>query len=140
MDNNQKYVTRFHKKHGGPTPDYPVALSGSEFKLRYGHMAEELREYLDAFIDGDYFEQIDALVDLLYVTYGTAVAMGVDIEPFFQAVHKSNMTKTGEQRADGKILKGDAYVAPDIQGVYERMYEFLDDDGAADDLVFVVVQ
>ena len=37
--------------------------------------------------------QVDALVDLLYFTYGSFALMGVDPEPIFQIVHKANMGK-----------------------------------------------
>lgn len=37
--------------------------------------------------------QVDALVDLLYLTYGSFVLMGVDPEPFFEIVHRANMGK-----------------------------------------------
>jgi len=34
---------------------------------------------------------IDALCDLLYVTAGAPVEMGVELGPFFDEVHASNM-------------------------------------------------
>lgn len=40
------------------------------------------------------FEVVDGLADLDYVgPCGTAVAFGVDLDPIFQEVHRSNMTK-----------------------------------------------
>jgi len=50
----------------------------------------------------------------------SAVTWGVDLEPIFQRVHASNMTKTGGVRDDGKILKGEGFVAPDVAGELER--------------------
>ncbi len=41
----------------------------------------------------DIVEAVDGLCDLLYVVYGTAEAIGVDLEPFFERVHASNMKK-----------------------------------------------
>ncbi len=40
-------------------------------------------------------------------------------------IHRSNMTKLGpdgrvSRRADGKVLKGDHYEAPDVPGVLRR--------------------
>ena len=37
--------------------------------------------------------QVDALIDLLYLTYGSFVLMGVDPKPFFDTVHEANMGK-----------------------------------------------
>lgn len=54
------------------------------------------------------------LADLDYVTAGTAVTFGWDFDEAGKRVHKSNMSKLGEdgkpiRRADGKILKGPNY-------------------------------
>ncbi|MGT2884400.1 Cof-type HAD-IIB family hydrolase [Streptococcus ferus] len=57
--------------------------------------------------------QVDALVDLLYFTYGSFVLMGVDPKPLFDIVHGANMGKIfpdGEAHFDPethKILKPD---------------------------------
>jgi predicted HAD superfamily Cof-like phosphohydrolase len=58
------------------------------------------------------------LADLLYVTYGTAVSFGIDIDRVFAEVHRSNMSKlvNGKplKREDGKVLKGPHYTLPDL--------------------------
>ncbi|AXQ78057.1 Cof-type HAD-IIB family hydrolase [Streptococcus chenjunshii] len=57
--------------------------------------------------------QADALTDLLYLTYGSFVLMGVDPKPFFDIVHEANMGKIfpdGKAHFDPvthKILKPD---------------------------------
>lgn len=38
-------------------------------------------------------EQVDALTDLLYFTYGTFSLMGIDPEPMMKIVHEANMGK-----------------------------------------------
>lgn len=51
----------------------------------------------------------DALGDCLYVLLGMANLSGVDLTATFNAVHRSNMTKTG----DGSLSpKGVGYTAP----------------------------
>ncbi|MGF0086970.1 Cof-type HAD-IIB family hydrolase [Streptococcus hyointestinalis] len=57
--------------------------------------------------------EVDALVDLLYLTYGSFVLMGVDPKPFFDTVHEANMGKIfpdGKAHFDPvthKVLKPD---------------------------------
>jgi predicted HAD superfamily Cof-like phosphohydrolase len=47
-------------------------------------------------------EVIDAICDLTVVIHNTSNAMGVDIEPFFDEVHRTNMAKAdGPTREDG---------------------------------------
>lgn len=43
--------------------------------------------------------EVDALLDLLYLTYGSFVLMGVDPQPLFSSVHTANM---GKRFPDGK--------------------------------------
>lgn len=57
--------------------------------------------------------EVDALTDLLYLTYGSFVLMGVDPKPLFDTVHEANMGKIfpdGKAHFDPvthKILKPD---------------------------------
>lgn len=67
-------------------------------------------------------EMIDALCDILYVTFGAAVAMGTNLDPFFDLVHRANMLKsTGPVQADGKRLKPEGWQPPDIQGMLDEI-------------------
>lgn len=67
-------------------------------------------------------DAIDGICDLLYVTLGAAVRLGIDIEPFFAEVQQANMAKVGgDTRPDGKILKPEGWQPPDIEGVLERI-------------------
>ena len=71
---------------------------------------------------------IDAICDLLYVTYGAAIALGVDINPFFEEVHRSNMSKLDPEtgmatyRNDGKVIKPSTYSPADIKSLMLRIY------------------
>jgi predicted HAD superfamily Cof-like phosphohydrolase len=65
---------------------------------------------------------IDAICDLLYVTYGAAIALGIDVEPFFAEVHRSNMSKLGLDgkpiyREDGKVTKPSSWSPPNLRAV-----------------------
>lgn len=64
------------------------------------------------------------LADVLYVTYGTADALGIDLPAVFVEVHRSNMSKLDAdgqvlRRADGKVLKGPSYQPPALDGLVE---------------------
>lgn len=59
----------------------------------------------------------DGLIDMEYVILGTHVAMGIDSNPLWAAVQAANCAKEGgATRHDGKILKPENWVAPDIAG------------------------
>lgn len=63
-------------------------------------------------------ETIDGLADTIVVCLGTAEDIGIDLEPFFDEVHRSNMAKVGGPiDATGKQLKPPGWVGPDIAGL-----------------------
>lgn len=62
------------------------------------------------------------LSDLLYVVYDTAEYFNIDIDRAFDEVHRSNMSKLGEDgkplyREDGKVLKGPNYQPPKLDWI-----------------------
>lgn len=70
----------------------------------------------------DFPAMVDALCDILYVTVGAAIEMGVDIQPFFDLVHAANLAKaSGPVREDGKRLKPPGWMPPDIAGLLEQI-------------------
>ena len=100
----------------------PTLIPIEEYTLRYNLMKEETDEYLSACASGNIVEIADALADQLYILCGTITAHGMQgiIEDIFAEVHRSNMSKLGEDgkpilREDGKILKGDNYFKPNIK-------------------------
>jgi predicted HAD superfamily Cof-like phosphohydrolase len=86
---------------------------------------------LDFHFDGNHHDQpeqslvaaIDGLCDLLATVYGYAVTIGVDLAPFWDEVHRTNLAKVGGPvREDGKRLKPDGWQPPNIAGLLERLY------------------
>lgn len=99
----------------------PTLITTDEAQLRYRLGKEELDEYLEACNNNELIEVADALADQLYILLGTMVAHGMKdvIEDIFDEVHRSNMSKLGEDgkpiyREDGKILKGPNFSKPNL--------------------------
>jgi predicted HAD superfamily Cof-like phosphohydrolase len=117
----QSMVGEFHDVVGAPAPSAPAPLPPDRMALRCRLIEEEAGEFRAAADAGDTYGMIDALVDLLYVTHGAAVEMGVDLEPFFEEVHRANITKA--PAPDGlKAIKPAGWRPPDIEGTYHRLY------------------
>lgn len=115
MDKVQKGVQEFHEKYGCLTKYRPTMPDPQTCLLRASLIIEEAAEFMVAARNKNIVEMCDALADLLYVTYGTAVVMGVDMEPISDEVQRSNMTKDGGgQDPGGKIMKGPDFSPPDI--------------------------
>ncbi|RYF06923.1 MAG: hypothetical protein EOO77_26315 [Oxalobacteraceae bacterium] len=95
-------------------------------KLRSDLLEEEFNEYLDGEKNNDLVEIADALADIIYIAYGTGVSYGLPMDEIFDEVHRSNMSKLGEDgrpvyREDGKVVKGPNYSKPDIHAIVERL-------------------
>ena len=95
-------------------------------------------------------EVADGIADLIYVALGAALEFGIDIEPIFNEVHRSNMSKAWSteevekglpdgvsaheieglfpmwcvKRADGKILKSPSYSPANVRKVLDSLMEF----------------
>jgi predicted HAD superfamily Cof-like phosphohydrolase len=119
MTKEQQQVCEFMKLAGQETPDNPTHIDLGKKGLRSTLIREELEEYEYAL---SMVEIADAIADLLYVVIGTAVAHGIDIDPVFQEVHRSNMSKfiDGHRREDGKWVKGPSYSPANIAPILER--------------------
>lgn len=122
---NYEMVREFHDKFSHPTPATglgPVVLDPDLMALRVRLITEETTEFVAAALAGDYVGMADALTDLLYVTYGAAIALGIDADQTFREVHRSNLSKLDRdglpiKRADGKVLKGPLYSPPNLRPI-----------------------
>lgn len=133
MHEPHRQVDLFHQACGLRRPNYPCIDWQDMQNLRFDLMEEELMEYKAAVHNEDVLEMIDALCDLLYVTYGAAVAAGIDLQPFYDEVQRANMEKTlGPKREDGKQLKPEGWRGPDHEEVWLHTYgtyHYSDDTG-----------
>jgi predicted HAD superfamily Cof-like phosphohydrolase len=120
MRRQQDMVRQFHEALGVPVGDRP-AVRDAELRARL--LLEEAGETVAALESGDLVGVIDGLCDVIYIALGTAVSCGVELEPFFREVHRSNMRKLGAGvRADGKVLKPEDWTPPDIKGLLLELY------------------
>ena len=128
MKYTMQRVREFHERHGQHIGNPATPDVSRDSKLRTDLIGEELGE-LKLALDGydkhgaplnehaQVVAAADALGDLVYVIAGAAVTWGIPLAEVFDAIHRSNMTKSvTDKRADGKVMKGPDYVPPDIAG------------------------
>ena len=118
MTNFEK-VGLFMKTFGQEIKTKPSLSSEKINNLRINLINEELEELKYAIKNNDLKETIDALTDILYVTYGAGHAFGVDLDKCFEEVQNSNMSKLGDDgkpiyNESGKVMKGPNYFKPDL--------------------------
>lgn len=120
MNDAQRMVQEFHEQfeiHVSPTPS---TLDEPTQTLRFRLIQEEFDELQEAMQEKDLPAIAKELADLLYVVYGTAVSLGIDMEPVFQEVHRSNMSKVGGyKRKDGKWVKPLTYSPASLDKILE---------------------
>jgi predicted HAD superfamily Cof-like phosphohydrolase len=104
-------VQEFHRKFGLPAGEHDV-LSGDKdlqsFRLKF--LIEEVAELDAALMNRNRVDAFDALLDLAYVTYGTALNMGITPEQWMAGmllVHEANMKKVRVESA-GESKRGHA--------------------------------
>jgi predicted HAD superfamily Cof-like phosphohydrolase len=93
MNQFQKLVCDFMAMAGQNMPKAPTDIHWSISGGRRDMISEELEEYQSARLEHDLVAMADAIGDMLYVVVGTACAHGNDIEPVFNEIHRSNLTK-----------------------------------------------
>lgn len=126
-----RQVQEFHAKFWLPLGENDVLFDDKyvqEFRVEF--LQEELNEFKEALETGNRVKAFDALLDLAYVTYGTALFMGVNPMQWhcgMNAVHKANMAKErATQSEDSKrgstfdVIKPKGWIGPE-----ERLKEIL---------------
>ena len=116
---NFNKVGVFMKTFGQEVKNKPSFSTDKINQLRISLIQEELDELKEAMTNNDLLEVADALIDLLYVTYGAGHAFGIDLDKCFNEVQNSNMSKLGEDGKPiynelGKVMKGPNYFKPDL--------------------------
>ena len=97
-------VAEFHEKFGlpsGATDQLMQDPAAQDFRVKF--LQEELDELKEALATGDKVGAFDALLDLAYVAYGTALFAGIDPAQWhagMHAVHSANMAKIRVAKAE----------------------------------------
>ncbi|WP_327400854.1 hypothetical protein OG194_11945 [Streptomyces sp. NBC_01288] len=115
-------VREFHLAFGLDARTTPAEVAPDLAAHRGELLAEEAAEVAEVSVSGPLDRLAHELADVVYVAYGTALVHGVDLDAVIAEIHRANMTKIGPdgeiaRRADGKVLKGEHYEAPDVSGV-----------------------
>jgi predicted HAD superfamily Cof-like phosphohydrolase len=116
-------VAEFHKAFNLPISDLPNPdIEPDLARLRVALLEEEVREFVLAAEKNDLIGIADALADIAYVVYGTALTYGIDLDAVLREVHRSNMSKLNLDgkpliREDGKVLKSESYSPPEISAI-----------------------
>ncbi len=116
MTKEQQLVRAFHERFLRDNQQTPALRDDALLGLRVRLLEEETREFAEAARSRDLVEVADALADVLYVILGTANVLGIDLEPIFKEVHRSNMTKQSPGDTPAKAIKGPDWSPPDIRG------------------------
>lgn len=94
--------------------------SGYDYSLwvAHGEAGEQVFDSVDHDTTArDLPKSADALIDLLYVTIGSLLAIGIDMWPLWREVHAKNMAKAGGPVINGKQMKPEGWTPPDIEAL-----------------------
>jgi len=130
MTDAQRMVAEFHETFDIAVETVPLVPDEATRSLRVRLIQEEFDELQEALGQRDAAAVAKELAYLLYVVYGTAVSCGIDMEPVFREVHRSNMSKIGgHKRADGKWVKPPTYSPARIEPILIAQGESLEAEG-----------
>ena len=100
----QDDIIAFRKRYRLPIRTSPGWIDDEQLSYRLGHIEEEMRELNTAIENRDLTEVADALTDIVYVSIGTALTLGINFQSCWNEVHRSNMAKE-RAKADGSNSK-----------------------------------
>ena len=93
-----------------------------DFRIKF--LREELQEFEEAIAAGDMVKAADSLVDLNYVSCGTAHLFGFPWHEIWDEVQRANMAKVRAQRAEEStrgstfdVVKPKGWTPPDVRGI-----------------------
>lgn len=121
MVDAQAMVEAFHRMFDIVVHRVPTLVDERTRALRARLIEEEFEELKAAMEKNDLAGIAKEMADLLYVVYGTAVSYGIEMDPVFREVHRSNMSKVGGyKRDDGKWVKPASYSPAAVEPILAK--------------------
>lgn len=115
MNKWQKDVLEFQIKFKNFHQNKLCIPSNEVIEFRKNLIKEEVVDELLSALDKKDLEKIaDGITDSIYVLLGTAIAFGIDIEPIWNEVHRSNMEKVSSGDELKKVTKPKDWNPPNI--------------------------
>lgn len=121
MHKQLQQLKEFSTAYNAFMNEQPAIPPAEIIALRLRLLREEVDELEEALRMGDLVGVADAQTDIQYILFGTVLATGMQdiFEKLFDEVHRSNMSKLGEDgkpilREDGKVLKGPNFTLPSL--------------------------
>ncbi len=129
MDEAKRQLTKMAEKVKEFNEKFHVSeeLSPQRKEFRRQHLQEELNEFAEAVSQS---EHVDALLDLIYLAFGTLLELGCDPLTMFNAVHEANTAKIYKPSvqdivkggtAAKDVVKPEGWQPPDIQRLLNDM-------------------
>ena len=113
-------VLAFNRQFNVPMANEPSLLCEELKEYRIKFLAEEFLEFKSACEQENLADAADALVDLIYVAYGTALMMGLPWQAMWALVHRKNMQKVLTIRPEDSkrgsqydVIKPEGWTPPD---------------------------
>jgi predicted HAD superfamily Cof-like phosphohydrolase len=126
MDAVRAFQKKFNQGYSGPPREMPASVASLRKKLTL----EEATELVLAIDRGELDEQLDALIDQLYVLIGTALQLGFTpdiVVAAFWRVHHANMQKVLVQSRQASkrdsawdVVKPEGWAKPDLSDLVRR--------------------
>lgn len=124
LRSNHQDVHAFMEKFDLGAKTEVTHVSKDVLDWRFKLMDEELNEFASAAATQDMAKMADALIDLAYVTHGTALVMGLPWEDLWDDVHCCNMAKvrgTSHRGVGGPdVIKPPGWDGPMTEWVLEE--------------------
>ena len=110
-------VKKFHQKFGMEYDGPPRELEPTLHDFRKKFIDEEMKEFKTA---QNSEQELDAIIDLIYVLIGYALLRGWKFKLAWQKIHEKNMLKTRSKQGDKArhstdVVKPAGWTAPDLK-------------------------